>query len=224
MSSVNFAHENFYVDTVQQCRYTDESAHFTRRCASKRLGSQDVSHLTHRRCDRKQRVWVQGLEVAGPYCPCRDPERYKYICLGCRRVFKPAQFGENAYVRECVLPNLEHDDHPLNKPRSEQEQARPDELMRLAWKYEESLIFPGPSLFSRQDLEALKQESHRFCLERAQPLRCCKCGEPGRRVVGAFSAPPQKDIKAWKKLEMKLANGGQFDCCETWRREVFGAL
>ena len=108
----------------------------------------------------------------------------------------------------------------MSKPPDERQQ----ELRRRGYQYRESLTYPGPGLFSAEELETLQQEDHGFCTKRLHPLRCCRCGEPGRRVGGAFSAPRQRNIKAWKQLKEMLYHGGKFDCCETWRRENYSEL
>lgn len=170
------------------------------------------------------------LSYGNSYCPCKDEERFKYLCLGCRRAFKPAIRAENRYWDDLVVPRDEycprHKDERRHFPKGKAGLKDPDEARWVELHeradvsaYFASLSMSGPGLFSDDEIAQLSEHDHFMCWRRLHPIRCPGCGEPGRRVGGSFEPPPRRKAKAWKQLKTMLENGGRFDHCSDSVRE-----
>jgi len=168
-----------------------------------------------------------GIAPSGNHV-CKTSHRPKFVCVACRRVFKPALVEGNEYhIWESSqrhlgwwwMPSRSRIPEVWNEYESIWSlPARREELKRL--QEIQYMVLSGLRTFSDEEMSEYKKSNPALWWQPLSALRCPGCGEEGVPVGGTFRAPPQKDARAWAKVSELLAKGEMFSYCLTREEEA----
>ncbi|KAA1476617.1 hypothetical protein DENSPDRAFT_853791 [Dentipellis sp. KUC8613] len=168
----------------------------------------------------------RDLDENGQSCwrppSCINPHRPKYVCLGCRRTYKPAYIQGNDYEMSrardqwFVRPSddrIREITSTLKKQKKnevEQEKARQCEDWLRSSTY--------GHILSKHDIRQLK---YTWKYEWQVPLesRCPGCGTAGLAIGNSFRPPKRNDEKAWLEVKGLIEAGELFSFCMTRNEE-----
>ncbi|KAJ7136064.1 hypothetical protein C8R44DRAFT_952719, partial [Mycena epipterygia] len=167
-----------------------------------------------------------GIAPSGHHV-CKTSHRPKFVCVGCRRVFKPVLVDDNQYD---IWASSRHmgwwwSPAPSRIPEVWEEYwsictlpARRAEKRRL--QEVEQMVLSGQGTFSEDEMNEYKKSNPALWWQPLDALRCPGCGEAGVPVGGTFRAPPQKDARGWANVSELLEKGEMFSYCLTKEEEV----
>ncbi|EIN08830.1 hypothetical protein PUNSTDRAFT_143535 [Punctularia strigosozonata HHB-11173 SS5] len=159
-----------------------------------------------------------------PSYTCRNRYRPKYVCLGCRRTWKPAIVEGNEYQIDEWCDSWLVRKEGTAQRISDEVYARRDAISRDAadgyardracWERLHSYRADSAS-FTEKQIAIAREHDPEMWWTSLNVLRCSTCGTNGTRVGPAFRAPKQKDTKGWDRARALLGQGEAFSFCMT---------
>ncbi|KAL4242545.1 hypothetical protein ABKN59_011417 [Abortiporus biennis] len=140
------------------------------------------------------------------HVPCKNPHRQKFVCVDCRRVFKPSFIDGNEYMfntffkRNYARPSRDRIAHVWVEWRRHcrshvfnyQEQSRLHEKEAI-------YLTEGEQAFDPSELQELRRFDPEFWWKPLDQICCPGCGERGLPLGGTFRAPSRNQAAEWEK-------------------------
>ncbi|KAJ7145379.1 hypothetical protein C8R43DRAFT_548149 [Mycena crocata] len=172
-----------------------------------------------------------GIAPSGNHT-CKSSHRPKFVCVGCRRTFKPALIEGNQYdiwansrhrgwwwsPAPSKIPEVWKEYKNIcSIPVRRAEKARLQEIEDMVL----SMQREGRTLSDEEMKNEYKKSNPALWWQPLSALRCPGCGKSGVPVGGTFRAPSEKDVRGWTRVSELLEKGEKFSYCLTQEEEAF---
>ncbi|KAJ7484707.1 hypothetical protein FB451DRAFT_1233255 [Mycena latifolia] len=158
-----------------------------------------------------------GIAPSGNHA-CKTSHRPKFVCVVCRRVFKPALIEGNMYdiwanswhkgwwwsPSQSRIPEVWAEYKSIcSLPARREEKKRLEDIEQMVLSGQH-----GGRTFSDDEMNEYKKSNPALWWQPMSALRCPGCGEAG------------KDARGWAKVSELLENGEMFSYCLTQQEEA----